>query len=226
MINDIPPLQTNRLILCEGPEDCAFIRALIHEKGLGGFDVRAVQDIGDGPGIDGFKSALIGAVSLTGFPERIEKVVLVADSDTHYRANFDKLCDQIKAANADTTVGHRFQAPTEQRRLSGGHPRIAIILHPALNSTGCLETLLLKGMATMPQYSRALSSSEAAQKSVGIEGKWSASKLDKSRVRIVLALHYEKNPALALGKLWGQAEQLIPPSMPEFNDFADALSAI
>ena len=224
------PFKTNRLAICEGVEDAAFVRALIKRRTLGAFDVRATEDLGNAPGITGFKDAIISSVAVRGF-RNINRIVLIADSDQHWRYTFRKVRNQVTDANRDTDVAGRFSFPTEPFTLSGGNPRLMIYLMPGPSSKGALETLLWTALTstTATGYTKATDCSEAACLCAGINTgskKWPQSKLDKARVRIGLALLNRKNPAVGLGIIWKQYPNLISLNHSAFDHLVETLTNI
>lgn len=65
-------LKNERLILCEGVEDAQFLRALRDAGRIGAYDIKPVADAGGISGISGFRLALEGLVSVTGF-DKVKK---------------------------------------------------------------------------------------------------------------------------------------------------------
>jgi hypothetical protein len=222
------PFQTRRLILCEGIEDAAFLRALIRNRSLGAFDVRAVEDVGGSSGIGGFAKALTATVTQTGFPN-IRSLVLAADSDQQHGKAFSGICAQIAKANRDQNVSGLFSIPNTSYRISGGNPRVIILLLPAESTNGALETLLLRALTGKPQYNEALACIEEFVDCAGIlhgANRWHYSKLDKVRLHALISVTNKKNPALGLGKLWAQYSSFISLEDPAFDDIATSLGAV
>ncbi len=220
------PFKSNRLILCEGIEDAAFLRELIRRRRLNPFDVRPVKDVGDVAGISGFADALVASITVTGF-RQINRLILIADSNSHWRTSFWKLREQIEQANAHPDVFGRFEIPSNPFEMSGGHPRLIILLNPRPTSKGALETLLWEVLGS--QYARVKDCIDDVCQCVGIDrgsGKWPQAKLDKARVHTAIALINRLNPSIGLGLLWGHYPNLIPVTDHAFDELATRLSEI
>jgi hypothetical protein len=228
MVTHGGPFTTQRLILCEGIEDAAFLRQLINVRALGSFDVRPVEDIGGISGATGFASALTSSVPWRGF-DKIRHIVLVADADTHYNKTFQDICSQIADANQDQNVSGKFVVPTAPYSASGGHPRLTIMLLPAAQTKGALESLLWNALVSIPKYVTAVQCADEACGCAGIatgNNKWGQSKLDKARVHAAVALINKKNPSVSLTRLWEWFPDLIPVEHHAFDSLAAAIAAI
>lgn len=216
------PFTMNRLLLCEGTEDAGFLRALIAHRGLGAIDVRPVVDLGKIGGTSGFSPALIASVVLRDF-RKVNSLGLVIDCDQHHRTSFDTLCEQIRIANQNPDVGGRFEIPAAPLIPTGGHPRLTVIMMPKQRGRGGLETLLWESIQNTAAYASARQATDDACNTVGIQ-RWGRSKHDKARIRVLVALLYRKNPALALARLWTEEPSLIPIDSPVFDDLAQAIA--
>lgn len=222
------PFATDRLILCEGIEDAAFLRALILHRALGPFDVRTVEDVCGASGIGAFGRALCACVIQTGFT-RVRSLALVADSDEHHGKAFSGLCAQIQRANTNPNVNGLFGIPPNASVASGGHPRITIILNPGVSANGCLEGLLLRAAEGNIQYQTALNCINEMMRCAGISqggSRWHYSKLEKVRLRTLMAVTNKKNPGLGLGRVWKQYPQFISLANSAFDALEDRLSRL
>lgn len=215
---------TTTLLLCEGIEDRSFLRALIGGRNLGPFDVKTASDICGDAGKGAFSKALEYAVPITGFGN-IERIGIIADADNHYRKTFNDICDQIKKANENSNVAGRFSIPAAPYQLSGGKPRIMIVLFPAQNRRGALDTLLWGAIQDMKIFAGKLHCIEESVDCADIR-KWQKATLDKSRVRIALALSHKRSPAVSIRKIWLQYPDVIPIASEEFDEIAKAISLI
>jgi hypothetical protein len=220
-----PPFRTARLLLCEGYDDHRFLTNLIRAHNVGAYDVRAVEDIGAVAGNTGFEEALKAAVVVSGFKTHVTRVVLVADADTQYNATFTNICTQIRNANADPDVANRFPIPGREYALSGGHPRVAIVLLPRQQAAGSLETLLLEAMAAIPAWAPVLKCVEDACNCSGANT-WPREKRDKTKVRTAIALRYRQRPGLTVHTLWPDHDALIPIASPAFAPLAGFLRGV
>lgn len=222
--NKRKPFNGHNLLLCEGIEDEAFLRALIADRNLGAFDVRPVINLCGIGGKDAFFKALVNAATITGF-KNIKKIGIIADADDHYNDSFKMICRQINNSNTDPNVNGRFQVPTDSYLLSGGYPRIMIILFPARKRRGALETLLWDAIRNTQMYAANLNCVGRAVDCANIQG-WPRAKLDKSRVRMSLALSFKKSPTVNISRIWAQYPEAIPIDSEEFDEIANVISSI
>jgi hypothetical protein len=221
-----PSLNSHRLVLCEGIEDAAFMRQLVRDRGLGSFNVRPVEDIGEVSGITGFSPALAVAPQISGF-KKVQFVILLADSDQHPGQTFTQLCQQVTAANADPNVSGLFGVPTAINTYGGGFPRIKVVLMPTSSGSGALDSLLWEAMTQL--YKKVTDCVEEATHCAGIATapqQWPKAKIDKARVRMAISLTNKPDPAIALGKLWQRYPGLIPATHSTFDAVASQLVAV
>lgn len=199
----------DRLILCEGIEDAAFLRAFKEAGRLSSQTmIKAVQDEGGKSGITGFCSALQVVVTRRWFTT-IRSVILLADSDTHPGANFTKIKNQIQKANLDPNTRGRFPLPSHANQKAHGTPSLAIVLFPSPSSKGALETVLWNAISGGTSLKSCVENSCDIM-GVKLNNQWSQAHIDKAKIRIAIALQNKGNPALGLSKVWKEAPLLIP----------------
>jgi len=221
-------LKTERLLLCEGIDDAAFLRALINHRALGGFDVVPVRDAGGIAGVTGFRPALIGIISVTGFAG-IKHVGLVADGDTHYNVTLSTVRRQIEAANGDPDVAGRYGVPAQAYQQANGNPRTTILMLPASNTAGAMETLLWPALGSNPAFNRAVGETEGACGTLGIlqgANAWPPAQKAKAQVHAALALGHRKNPGISLSVLFRRNPNIVPLGHAAFTPLANALAAL
>src|SRR5258708_39975878 len=87
----------SRVILVEGEEDAAFVRALLASySDIRPFDVSPTVDVGEVGGSSGFYRSVIRSDGLTGF-EAVTDVVIISDNDDP-QTSFAGICAQIERA--------------------------------------------------------------------------------------------------------------------------------
>jgi hypothetical protein len=211
----------SRLILCEGPADAAFFRALIATRALPQFNVFSVADHGGVGGVTGFRTALDGITAYRGF-ENLQHIVIAIDTDTDLRSNFNNVCTQIEAAAPFGTPPVRYQAPAEPLARSASLPTISVMQLPWENELGDLECLLLPAAsATWPVIAGCVGTFANCTGSDA----WAELQLKtKMKLRSLLAAAHRQNPSIGLGKLWADAPQLIPLAHARFDRVSNYLS--
>jgi hypothetical protein len=221
-------LSRKRLLLCEGIDDAEFLRALIKKRQLGGYDVIPVRDLGGVPGNSGFRLALIAVISVTNFGN-VDHVGLVSDGDTHYGATFGAIKRQIETANQHASVAHRFGVPAAPYQVGGGKTRVTVLLLPAVNTPGALETSLWPAFCSVAAHQATKVQVEAACNALGLlQGatSWSPARRAKALVHAGLALSFNKDPGLTLGRLFRRFPDLMPLDHASFDGLANALRGL
>jgi hypothetical protein len=122
--------QVTRLIFCEGYEDELFLRLLLKEFGLVGFDVIAAE----GNSLIGEKMLGYQTTHSTNW-ERAKTVLIVADNDDDPANAFKLICRQI-----DNVFGPN-SAPAAPKIVGNTQPPCAVLMLPDTNEHGCLESL-------------------------------------------------------------------------------------
>jgi hypothetical protein len=217
-----PAFTSSRFILCEGNEDAACIRNLIQTRHLTNFDVSPNIDLGSVAGNSGFENALIACEPISGF-DAVREVIIVGDNDDDPTASFDQIIVQLRAAK---DVGQRdWGIPAAPLLKAAGDPSVTIWMWPSGGTQGCLETVLWQAIKARQQAAHLVLCVETALRCAGADT-WSQSKQDKARIRCFLAIHFRRNPALALGNLWRDAPGLIPTTSTALTPIFQVLSAI
>jgi hypothetical protein len=221
-----PPIGKEKLLICEGLEECAFIDALRGHHDLPDFHVSWIGEQGTGNGVTGLKAHLIKAVGLTGF-SGVRDIGILVDSDHDQGELFGIARQHITEANSNVDVAGRYAVPQQQFQKANGGVNVTVIMQPGQGQTGCLETLLWQVFSKLHQDKAQCV--EEILNCAGVnqgENKWSASKLDKARVRIAVAICYRRNPALSLSYLWKECPDLIPADDAYFIPVCNALGLV
>ncbi len=202
-----------RLLLCEGPHDAGFFRALIASRNLKEFHIRCPTKEA-GYGISGFGKSLLGFTVITGF-EKIADIVIVGDNDDDPTASFNAICDQITGAG--------FSAPTQSNLMVPGTPNVHVMMVPSPNLAGSLESLCYT--AASNANAQVAACVQAYEQCLAI-GSWQEQKKAKMRLRSILAGSYRKNPDILFSRVWQEEPSLIPLSDAIFDPLANFLAAI
>lgn len=218
-------LTHSKLVICEGVEERALLRQMIKEGRCPDVDISCIGTPGNGGGINGLREHLVSLVAVTGFTG-IRDVAIFADHD-NFPAMLQFIPKQIVLANADASVRGRYSAPQQEyQKASDSAVSITLIMAPGPAEAGCLETLLLKVVAK--HHTAKLACVDSLIQCAGIgtgQGAWSKSKIDKARVRALIATVLKKNPALTLSWLWDEDPSIIPVSDTEFDHLSTALTS-
>ena len=221
-----PPFKTERLLICEGPEERAFVREMARVRQLPDLDLVCVDDMGTGGGNGGFEAFLIAVLPHTGFID-IKHIAILADSDHDQTILFGQIRDQIIQANSNVDVKGRYGVPAAPFLKAAGTVAVTVLMQPAPQRTGCLETLLWDVVLRIHgNVAGCVDQLVACSGIISPPNPWSQSKLDKARIRAVIAMLHEGNPALALSWLWEKRPDLIPATATEFDAIHAHLQAI
>lgn len=207
------------LIVCEGPQDAAFFRALLSERGIKGFQVVSPQDVLGEGGKDRFAHAFNGLIPIRGF-EQIKLTIFVGDNDDDPAASVAAIRDQLTKTEEFGNPPRKLDVPINLLEKTAGVPSVALLMIPWANEPGCLETLCWN-VASRVKPDLAPCALELIR-CAKIEG-WSASKLDKVRLRALMASSYKRNPEISLTFLWDDFPELVPVSDSEFNRISEFL---
>ena len=115
--------EKTKLIVCEGPSDEAFLRALIKHKRLPEVSIRHTGDAdetGRG-GIDKFHAYFKGIPGHVGFFD-LTAILIVADNDLTPDGNFRKITGQLSALEPFGEPPQRFPVPTKPLERANGRP--------------------------------------------------------------------------------------------------------
>ena len=221
-------INNEKLLICEGREDFALVRAMITEGRAPIMDVRFMGDnIGHSGGIDALKEYLIALRGLSGF-RRVRSLGILVDNDDNPELAFEKVRHQILEVNNTEDFGGIISLPKLPFEKSGECLiSVLVILLPGNNEFGCLETLLCRAVNDL--RTKEAECIEKLLECAGLVGRnngWSQSKLDKARIRIAIAILHKRNPALTLTRLWENRPDLVPVNHPAFDELSHMLFEI
>lgn len=202
-----------RLILCEGPHDAGFFRALIANRNLQQFHIRCPPKEA-GYGVSAFEKSLVGFSVITGF-EKIADIVVVGDNDDDPSASFADICLQITSAG--------YHAPAQPNSVFNGTPNIHVMMVPLPNQAGSLESLCYT--AASNANAAVAACVQSYEQCLNLNG-WAEQKKAKMRLRSFLAGSYRKNPDILFSRVWQERAGLIPLSDTIFDPLANYLGAI
>jgi hypothetical protein len=210
-----------KLILCEGPADEAFLRALISARQLGDPSIRNTSDgTGDRSGsISRFGTLLTAIPAFHGFAQ-VTDILIIADADEDPPANFAQIQRQIESAENPSAKPPRYASPTALRETAGHAPSITVLLLPWDNQKGNLESLCLD--AAMSADHAIAQCVEEFATCTGTN--WPEVTLSgKMKLRSLLAARHRPNPFIGMGNIWSNAPDLVPLSHSSFNQLSDFL---
>lgn len=217
-----------RVILCEGFSDEAFFRELIKQRRIHQFGIRSCADADKSKkgGIDKFGKLLEAIPTWEGFSE-LRDIVIVADNDASPAKNFAKVCRLIERASPEAIPAPVYGVPDRALVSAAGTPaRITVLMMPWPDVPGNLESLCLQAAASV-----------SADISACVDGfvrcartdEWEdPTKVDKMRLRSILAARHQKDPFIGLGNVWQrqQSRGLIPINHPCFDRIEAFLRSI
>jgi hypothetical protein len=200
------------VILCEGGGDKNFFQQLIGARGLPDFYVTHPRQEIDPGGRGGFTSRLRSLRLQPGF-EQVTGIIVVSDNDADPNGSFGVVRSLIHDAE--------FKTPNHPARFIAGRPAVAVLMVPAENENGQLETLCLQAIRDAWPIQFGCADTYAA--CAGIAD-WTVSKQEKAKVRALISHICRQDPNTSLSYLWhGNREEVIPLSHHCFNRLADFL---
>lgn len=219
----MPPLKLEitekRLIFCEGPADAEFLKALLLERKITGYQVIHSRN-----GKTGFTALFSEIVAFKEFAT-LESIVLIRDSDDNFTKAFEEARKQVSAAQGANGKKGDYGAPKRplEYARSKDHPAVAIVLLPWHNRKGALEALLLPAL-----YEHDRATGEAIEDFIGKVpvGNLPETKSDKARVACFLGATCEEDPTCSVRYMWAKNPQLVQLlGSRHFDDLAAFLAA-
>jgi len=210
---DQEPIQSGRVILCEGSGDKNVFQSLITTRNLPDFYVTHPREGTDPGGRAGFTSRLRGLRLQPGFDD-VTGIIVVSDSDNDANASFQQVRTLIHNAG--------YRAPNQPSVYVAGPPAMCVRLIPNTNEVGQLETLCLRAIqgAWPNQYQCA----EDYAQCTGVET-WPRNKKERAKLRALIAHVCMTDPNTSLSHLWhGGREEVVPLGHAAFDDIAAFLS--
>lgn len=220
---DRDTFNTPRAILCEGPSDEAFFRALISARGLPEFSIRNCADADEAGkgGIDKFGKLLESIPGFGSFYD-LKEILIIADGDTDPRRNFDRVARQIAQAAPEASPTPSYGVPSQHLERAIGSPaNIAVMIVPWIDDPGNLESLCLRSaIAAAPAVAGCVDAFFGCVEA----DKWSdATKAEKMKFVSMIAAQHQSNPSIGIGNIWREAPGLVPLNHRSFDRIVAAL---
>lgn len=206
------------LIIGEGSHDEAFLRHLLQDRDIQGYQVGFPEPPDqNSPGRGGFGSVLSGLRVRLDF-KKIRVVVLVSDNDENPATSFNEIKAQITEAGS-------FSVPIQPLEvvLTADHPDLVAFMLPSTGQIGCLETLCLP--AALDGWPTLRTCIEEYSRCVNI-ATWPKSKQSKMQLRCLFSAACIKDPNTSLAHAWSRNPPLIPLGHNSFDQLAEFLRTI
>ncbi len=225
MAGKYPPHDTltlPKLIICEGPSDVEFLRALIVARGLPQVCIRHTGDIykSSRGGIDKISAFLTGIVVWEGFYD-LTDILILADNDLNPAENFEKVRQQIIDAKPVATPPVVYPVPDAPLTKAAGNPSITICMMPGGNQHGNLETLCLPSARSANQ-----AATECVAQFAQCAGadQWEEITLrSKMEMHSLLAIQHREDPSIGLRNIWRENPAVIPLDHASFTPIAEVI---
>jgi hypothetical protein len=212
--------QPRRLLLCEGPDDALFFRALIEARRLPAFRVKHNGTKSDPRGGNTkFGSGLKAHYELQGGRRRFDKVLIVSDNDDNPQDSFDRVRGQVEQF-------FPFAAPTAPGTSVPGPPLVRIQMIPENVEVDDLETLCLEAARHADAAIASHVDNFAAL--VGTD-RWPHERRSKEMwLRSNLAARCQRDPFVTLQNVFTNRhhQNLIPLNHPSFQNISDVLTSL
>jgi hypothetical protein len=203
-----------RVILCEGPEDQAFLHHLIEEHGLPRSHVRHTGGARNRSGGNTRFHAALRALRITRGFESVTDIVLMSDNDNNHRAAFENVRQQVEAAGFGPAPNHVLVP-------SASTPRITIMMIPLGGVNGTLERVC---QAAARSTNHAIATCVDQFDALLHADQWQdEARRGKLWLRAYLAAR-SGDPFIALGAVFRHEQHLIPLRHRTIKALADALS--
>ena len=214
--------EPSRMIICEGPEDAAFLHQLINNRGISYFKINDTAAKG-GPKAAGntkFGEKLV-AIQTERWFKNIEKIVLLTDCDESPESSFQSVADQVnKIKNSP------YGTVAEPIHESNGRIKLSVYLIPGIGFPGNLETLCCNAARSFdPNIASKIDDFSAV---VRAEEWGEVNRISKFWLRVMLATCCERDPFVFLKNVFSDHRNhaLIPLNHSCFNDLSDYLREI
>jgi 5S rRNA maturation endonuclease (ribonuclease M5) len=207
-------LTETTLILCEGKGDEQFLKHLLENRNITGFQIafpEARKDddgniIAGGYGRGSFWYELDALKLVRGF-ESLKNVVIVTDSDNDSAIAFREVQDQVTRAG-DYDVPAALMQPSNGRR---NNPPITVKTIPGENEPGNLETLVLR--AVPDYFGVELACLAHYEQCTGSVAGWTIGKQSKMRLQCVVSAVCANDPTCGMSNLWSNTNRVFRPML-------------
>ncbi|MGD9588673.1 MAG: DUF3226 domain-containing protein [Pyrinomonadaceae bacterium] len=198
------------LILCEGPEDEAFLKQFLRARKIDGFQIEHSK------GWQNFGLTLGNFKEVESFIRTVQAVIVLSDCDEGKDRQFRKVCKVIQRDS-------KFNVPTvplSKSAATDGQPMVIIVMIPMDGDTGGLEGFIMKAA-----YSR-------FRVKTKLEGfinemptrNWKRNPQDKARIRVLISTTCKEDPNTPLSWLWSRKpEYHIPLTHKSLDGLAEFL---
>lgn len=215
-MNDGPMVfEHPRLILCEGPEDVSFFRALIESRGIQHFHVQYTGKDRHSTGGNSKFCEKLRALRLNRSFKVVEKVLIVTDSDDDSGASFAAVAAQITAAG--------YIAPQAPWTLANGSPAVALITIPD-GVPGNLECYL--GDAARVTDANKAAFVDHLVGGVATTDEWTDPRKGKLWLRAMMAVRWPRDPGINITPMFRdvEARRIVPTEHHSFNALVNYLA--
>lgn len=206
------------LLLCEGPEDVCFFRAVLDEHAdIPPFNIRhSGKDRWDTGGNMRFGERLSALRVNRSFRELIKKILIVTDSDADPAAAYQKVRAQVGAAG--------YAIPSNVRETADGDPSVCIMTVP-FDRRGNLECILAP--ATRQAKPQITACVDKFVECVTALDHWEEEQQCKLWLRAMMAARWRHDPGINIAPLFRSAAttRIIPPEDQAFNELANFIKA-
>jgi hypothetical protein len=131
------------LILCEGPHDRAFLRALLRQYRITGFQTTDPTDLGEQRGGHTYWPQSLNRIVAAPKAETLRGIVIMGDNDTSPAARFASIAKAVAGTDAVPATQAKLPVPQVPGQIAPGPPSVMALMIPATGQTGNLETLCL-----------------------------------------------------------------------------------
>lgn len=206
---DPPQVIGPHVVLGEGDRDRSFLDYLCQNRQISGLTLGYVGGNG------GFGKYLDGMSAGKRFSE-CNSILLVSDNDESADDSFKEIKEQLNA------IG--FPSPSRPLEIAKkqDHPSIGILMlphpAPAIDTRGCLETLLIQAMASAHPIQAACV--EEIATCVGIASWPNKNSQDKFKVRCLISSVWSADPMYGLNLCFPPDKNLIPLGHAVFDEIA------
>lgn len=182
----------SRLIICEGPDDECFFRALIGDR-----NIKGLQVLRHAEGNTKFREKLI-EIEIQVTLHQPKAILIVSDHDDAQDKSFSDVIKQIKKTNLyGVPVTRKVPAKKANR------PDITVLMVPE-NGNGSIETIISDVLVNAPAYAHLSACLDAYKNCAGITDAngWGSSKQAKMMLRSLLAVIDKKSPECKVADMW------------------------
>lgn len=216
-----------KLLIVEGHSDREMIGSLLSTRAIPDIDVLCPASMGGMlEGEDAIRQLLDAIAGSSGFG-RLERLVLLVDSDDNPQEKLKKMQDVLRATTPLNIAGSSGRYPVPDAvgifANEASMPSVAISLLPSDGQVGAMESLCWQAGSALRQDLSACIVEFG--NCVGV-GQWLPQKQDKFKLRCLISSACSVNPDLPTTKLWEKAPDLVPLNSPVFDPLAAFLQSI